>query len=162
MGGKGSGRKLQPCGTSAAYQRHRKKGENCIICKSAEAKNKRERYKPNPKSRAVTRVQGRKMIIEEKLRRGACMDCQLVVTRENYFVFDFDHRDPQKKSFAISSKARDVAFQTLRDEFDKCDLVCANCHRFRTQKQFKNGVLTGLPKDIDKVEVLPTLFDLTG
>ena len=164
MGGKGSGRKkgsgLQPCGTSAAYQRHRKNGENCITCKTAEAKYKRERYKP--KGRAVTRVEGRKMIISEKLRRRACMDCELLVTQENCCVFDFDHREPKDKSFAISAKARDVAFQTLQDEFDKCDLVCANCHRLRTRQQFKTGVVTGFTKDIERVEKLPTLFDLTG
>jgi hypothetical protein len=59
-----------------------------------------------------------------------CMDCGVSYP---YYVMDFDHRDPATKEFNISravghgySLARFVA------ELDKCDVVCANCHRERT------------------------------
>jgi hypothetical protein len=90
------------------------------------------------------------------------MDCGMKVTRENYFCFDFDHREPMEKSFAISSKSRDVARATLEAEFDKCDLVCANCHRIRTHLQIKTGVMTGKKKTGHKRPIAPTLFDMTG
>ena len=147
MGGKGSGRKAQPiaCGTTAAYQRHRRRGEDCTVSRNAHAAEKRAKYSPKTGRRTNRkhRTNARQMIIAEKLRRGSCLDCGLVVTLENYVCFDFDHRDPHEKTFAISSKYRDVAFQTLHDEFAKCDLVCANCHRLRTHKQIQDGTLTG-------------------
>jgi hypothetical protein len=164
MGGTGSGkwaRPLAPCGTTAAYQRHRKRGEDCSLCKAA---NTRKRiYKPKVNGRnPVTRIKGRIAIIEEKLRRGCCMDCQMVVTRNNYMCFDFDHRDPAKKSFAISAKSRDVAEAVLQAEFAKCDLVCANCHRLRTHVQIKTGVMTGKKATHQKVDIAPTLFDIAN
>lgn len=164
MGGKGSGqwaRPVLPCGTSAAYQRHRKRKENCDICKRAHTEYVKSRRKP-AKGKTVTRIKGRIAIIEEKLRRGSCLDCGLAVTRENYVCFDFDHRDPAEKSFAVSQKARDVAESVLQAEFDKCDLVCANCHRLRTHKQMKTGVMTGKKATHLKKNIPPTLFDATG
>ncbi len=38
----------------------------------------------------------------------------------------FHHRDPSKKDFQISG--RTMAFEKMKKEADKCDLVCANCH----------------------------------
>jgi hypothetical protein len=167
MGGKGSGRKRQllPCGTSAAYQRHRKRGETCLVCKAAHAKDKKTTYRSKTGSRGrseQSRIKGRIAIIEEKLRRGSCLDCGMEVTRENYFCFDFDHRDPAEKSFTVSKKQKDVAESVLHAEFAKCDLVCANCHRMRTHKQFKTGVLTGMKATHKKKNLPPTLFDIAN
>lgn len=50
-------------------------------------------------------------------------------------MFDFDHRDPKLKSFSISDKGVTVSLARLQEEVKKCDLVCANCHRFRTHVQ---------------------------
>jgi hypothetical protein len=164
VGGKGSGRRaaLLPCGTPAAYQRHRRRKENCEQCKKAHTdyKGRRTGVK-NPRS-PVSKIQGRIAVIEEKLRRGSCMDCGLKVTRDNYICFDFDHREPALKSFAISAKRKDVSKALLEAEFDKCDLVCANCHRLRTHLQFKTGVLTGMKATHEKKQIAPTLFDATG
>lgn len=52
--------------------------------------------------------------------------------------FDFDHRDPDLKSFNISH-CYGFTFEELKAEADKCDLVCANCHRIRTTKNPKVG-----------------------
>lgn len=59
---------------------------------------------------------------------GQCLDCG------NSFpqcCYDFDHRVPVEKSFAISSKMGKPLAE-LMVEADKCDLVCSNCHRIRT------------------------------
>jgi hypothetical protein len=163
MGGKGSGRKRQllPCGTSAAYQHHRKRGEDCFTCKTAHTRDRRIRSGGKGRSEQ-SRVKGRIAVIEEKLRRGSCLDCGMQVTRDNYFCFDFDHRDPAEKAFTISSKRKDVAESVLQAEFAKCDLVCANCHRIRTHVQFKTGVLTGMKATHQKLDIPPTLFDIAN
>jgi hypothetical protein len=105
MGGKGSGvRPLAPCGTVAKYKAHRKKGENCALCKEAMRLYRRDRYVPKPKKPAkLSRLQQNKETVRnEKLRRGSCVDCGLVIDQRTIVCIDFDHRDPQQKSFTIS------------------------------------------------------------
>ena len=41
-------------------------------------------------------------------------------------AYDFHHKDPSKKSFAISG--RSLSFERLKEEADKCLLLCKNCH----------------------------------
>jgi hypothetical protein len=52
---------------------------------------------------------------------------------------DFDHRDPQEKEFCISSALSTVPrLKRLRKEIDKCDILCANCHRIKTAQSNNN------------------------
>lgn len=63
-----------------------------------------------------------------------CLDCGY---QGPPFMFDFDHRDPHEKSFGITGKTK--AYEALRIESLKCDLLCANCHRWRTHLQRCSG-----------------------
>jgi hypothetical protein len=51
--------------------------------------------------------------------------------RKSYpsFVYQFHHRDPNQKSFQVSSKLFSLPLQEIIKESLKCDMVCANCHR---------------------------------
>lgn len=83
------------------------------------------------------RAEKRKFIVEYK--DVPCMDCG---EKYPHYVMDFDHRDPEKKNFNIAKSVDDnVAWQKLKDEIAKCDIVCANCHRKRTFKHKEFGVL---------------------
>ena len=55
------------------------------------------------------------------------MDCGLITSKVE--VYDFHHRDPSQKDFSISKNAK--SFEKCKQELDKCDLLCANCHRLR-------------------------------
>lgn len=57
-----------------------------------------------------------------------CADCGI---KYPPWVMDFDHRDESEKKFAIS-KTNHRAKSVLEAEINKCDVVCANCHRHRT------------------------------
>lgn len=47
---------------------------------------------------------------------------------------DFDHRDPATKSFNLmTGRAMLMSTAKVLAEVAKCDVVCANCHRLRTQ-----------------------------
>lgn len=48
------------------------------------------------------------------------------------YVMDFDHRDPGKKVGNVASMAVGSSVERLMEEIEKCDIVCANCHRIRT------------------------------
>ena len=41
-------------------------------------------------------------------------------------ALQFHHINPEEKDFSISGKS--VSFEKLKDEVDKCMLVCSNCH----------------------------------
>ena len=67
--------------------------------------------------------------------KRACVEylggkCQLCLGVFPDRVYDFHHRNPREKSFEIgSSTSRN--WDILRVELDKCDLLCANCHRIQ-------------------------------
>ena len=41
-------------------------------------------------------------------------------------ALEFHHKDPNEKDFTISGKS--WSFERLKNEVDKCILVCSNCH----------------------------------
>jgi hypothetical protein len=43
---------------------------------------------------------------------------------------DLHHRDPEDKVFALSDASSRAVAQII-EEIEKCDLICANCHRMR-------------------------------
>jgi hypothetical protein len=63
-------------------------------------------------------------------RGGRCVDCGYSGVST---VLDFHHRDPTAKDFSISSFGG--AYSRLLVEVEKCDLLCANCHRLRHAAQ---------------------------
>ena len=50
------------------------------------------------------------------------------------YVLDLDHRDPEEKSFKLSSSSHlgGRSWDTIKQEMAKCDVLCANCHRIKT------------------------------
>ena len=93
----------------------------------------REHYKKN-------RVHRRSLIVkqEKKIKDYViaskdgklCMDCS---GKFPPYVMDYDHRDPTTKicnPCEIFTKG--WGLKKVQEELDKCDLICANCHRERT------------------------------
>lgn len=69
--------------------------------------------------------------IEEAKTDKNCMDCGVPYPP---FILDFDHRPEEVKSFTISGNLNNLNYsmEQLKAEMLKCDIVCSNCHRFRT------------------------------
>jgi predicted HNH restriction endonuclease len=57
---------------------------------------------------------------------GKCMKCGYKKYSE---VLEFHHRDPSKKLFGIGQKGLTRSWERIKAEAEKCDLLCANCHR---------------------------------
>lgn len=62
-----------------------------------------------------------------------CTDCGV---KYPPYVMDFDHIESLSKLNKISTmRRRKMAIEKIRTEMGKCELVCANCHRERTNKR---------------------------
>ena len=89
--------------------------------------------KPNP-DRYNHQDAMREFVIDCKIEVGHCYACKLLCEQWNYCMFAFDHLEPTLKSFALSKayKIPGITKQMIADEIAKCQLVCHNCHAFRT------------------------------
>lgn len=67
----------------------------------------------------------RKERLAELKRDRACLRCGF----SDPCALDFHHRDPKEKSFKIADRAWNVSWERLLEEVEKCDILCANCHR---------------------------------
>jgi hypothetical protein len=96
-------------------------------------KNKKyEYYKNNATQKKWQACKMRKIL--EKIRTiksQPCHDCKNVY---HPCVMDFDHR-PGTVKFKNVSKMIGYAWWRIQQEIDKCDIVCANCHRIRTENR---------------------------
>lgn len=107
-------------------------------------------WKDIEKQRAAIRrhyYANREVYIEKALRRrkelrkwlndlkqsSPCTDCGV---HYPYYVMDFDHIG--KKNWEVNKIINAGNAKRLKEEIDLCELVCANCHRIRTQKRIIN------------------------
>lgn len=68
--------------------------------------------------------------LAEIKKASGCVDCG----EQNHIVLDFDHlRD---KKYNISRMIHDgFSWKAIMREINKCEVVCANCHRIRTYQR---------------------------
>ena len=59
--------------------------------------------------------------------KGGC--CSICKYSKCISALEFHHLDPTQKEFGISSKGYTRSWDKVKEELDKCILVCANCHR---------------------------------
>jgi len=57
---------------------------------------------------------------------GECVECGY---KKSYTALEFHHTDPSKKDFNIALYHCHTFGNKIKEELDKCILVCANCHR---------------------------------
>lgn len=86
-----------------------------------------------------------------ELKSKPCVDCGQTFP---ICCMDFDHRDGEVKAYNLGSMfAHHYSVELITAELAKCDLVCSNCHRVRTQKRrtghalAKNRALCDSEKD---------------
>jgi len=70
--------------------------------------------------------------IYDYLKNKSCEECG----EKRIATLQFDHININSKYFSISSAARNTGINKLKEEIDKCRILCANCHAVHTAKQF--------------------------
>ena len=114
----------------------RRDGRPTSYCKECQRRLSKQHYQENKKKynqrRRVLQKEQQKNIrqVRDILKSEPCTDCG---KKHPTWAMDFDHRDPSKKSFTIGRAATTaISYKKFMKEIEKCDLVCALCHRYRT------------------------------
>ena len=57
---------------------------------------------------------------------GECYRCGYNICVD---ALEFHHRNPEEKDFNLGAKGHSRAWDRVKEELDKCDMVCSNCHK---------------------------------
>lgn len=142
---KGCGQ-TKPLDQFAPYRARKKDGTPSSgfrhICLDCYRKYHRERWhnvtRHQPETMArhqmakLQRIARNKAWLAAYFKQRQCVDCG----ERDLRVLEFDHRDPSDKFRGVSELLlKGHALKTLQAEIEKCDVICANCHRKRTATQ---------------------------
>ena len=96
-----------------------------------------EKNKEHYRERARIRHMILRTVFREKLLQFLLEHPCVVCGENDPRVLEFDHLDPRKKLFNISQGYRGgQAWRMVLSEIEKCQTLCANCHKRRTAAQF--------------------------
>lgn len=82
----------------------------CLKCQSEATQKRRDKIKA----------------MSVQYKGGKCHICGY---DKCYNALEFHHLDPNKKDFGIANKGYTRSWEKVKEELDKCIMVCANCHR---------------------------------
>lgn len=107
-------------------------GSWCKLCHSAydKARNLAADKSVKAKQNAALREAKRPLMLAY-LKEHPCVVCG----EDDPIVLEFDHRDPETKSFNVARMMSSHSWPKILAEIKKCDVLCANCHRRKTARQ---------------------------
>lgn len=88
-------------------------------------------FKQHAKEKADQRRAKCKLHVDN-LKRKPCTDCGCCF---DPIAMDFDHLPEFEKKAEVSRLVSQGNMKALKEELSKCELVCSNCHRVRTQQR---------------------------
>lgn len=123
----------------ASREFYRKGGRLQSKCKECQSAYFRLYYREN-RSRFVSKNRRNKSRQRKRLRaillrvkQSPCQDCG---GEFHPWVMELDHREGTIKEAAVANLvSKGCTDARLLEEIDKCDVVCANCHRMRTYRR---------------------------
>lgn len=102
----------------------------CKECFRAYSRTHYKKYRQRYLDRAAAQRAELIAWVRNLKKSTPCADCKLHFP---YYVMDFDHLDGDEKAFGIAIAIQhSYSWRRLRAEIEKCEIVCANCHRIRT------------------------------
>ncbi len=60
--------------------------------------------------------------LKSKLKCNRCEE-------DDAACLDFHHSNPNEKEYGVGAMAKDFAWDKVLAEIEKCEILCANCHR---------------------------------
>lgn len=132
-------KKCSTCGIEKEDDEFHRKGSGLqSMCKACKRAHHKQYYKKNRarfrESIASRRARVREAIAEYK--RRPCADC-----KQSFHpcVMDFDHVDGEKVQAVSKCGTDGWSWERVMSEIEKCEVVCANCHRMRTHNRLTRG-----------------------
>lgn len=93
----------------------------------------RSRYLANAKKRREKKNAEYRALLTTYLSDKSCNECG----ESDIRVLELDHFDPANKEFTVSQGVKlGYNMSLIRQEMEKCQVLCSNCHRKRTAAQF--------------------------
>lgn len=80
---------------------------------------------PQGTSNSITHLRRRAKEIGVNQLGGKCLKCGL----DKPYLLDFHHRNPEEKEGDLVDFSKGYDLTKFFEELNKCDLLCANCHR---------------------------------
>jgi DNA-binding CsgD family transcriptional regulator len=82
-------------------------------------------------SKNIERVKKRRRKLKELAveYKGGCCEIKHCGYNKCVDALEFHHLDPTQKDFGIASKGITRSWDKVKEELDKCIMVCSNCHR---------------------------------
>ena len=80
---------------------------------------------PQGSSNSITMLRRRAKEIGVQKLGGVCKKCGI----SKIYLLDFHHRDPLQKEGELADFSKGYNLDNFFIELNKCDLLCANCHR---------------------------------
>lgn len=105
------------------------------LCKPCKRQYDNNHYKNNPsrseyiRKNQKDREQEANEYIRQYLLKHPCVDCG----ENDIVVLEFDHVRGEKRG--VVSLLKRSSLKAVKEEIEKCDIRCANCHRRKTAKQ---------------------------
>ncbi len=109
----------------------------CRVCDKAAQREWYQKHKKTIRGKVNVQRKRRRTEIVKKLvqyfKTHPCIECG----EGNPLVLEFDHLDPGTKTSSVSTLTRgEYSWDRVLEEIKKCRVLCANCHRVRTARQF--------------------------
>lgn len=108
------------------------------------------KYKDPKQYQREWNKRNKKILYENKIERGhrlkakiikllgnKCIDCGLEYNEKNACVFQVHHKNPSKKLFVVNTGTLiNYSWKKILKEIKKCQLLCANCHFIKHNKEY--------------------------
>jgi hypothetical protein len=133
---------------------------NCVVCESELSGNKKMycsnackqknhyakvKEQPNTYHAQTIRAYSRKL----ELIKNAGGRCKICGYNRNMSALEFHHRDPSGKDGGLDSRLlANRSIEYITKEVEKCDLLCANCHRETHNPELDMTKLFGLVEQV--------------
>lgn len=137
------GHELTPENTGWQMKRDRKEERRSRYCKECQKRlMRKKREKPGfldqeaakmRRWRAINPERNKQNWTENRRRKKEWLDSQKIACNRCGFdhvaALEFHHTNPAEKDFLLSVAVSHYSLDRIKVEVEKCEIVCANCHR---------------------------------
>lgn len=120
-------KKCQQCEEEFASRKHEEKRNKRKYC-SLSCSGKASRQKIDQTGENNPAWKGKRQYVEDIKDKSECEDCG----EERNACLCFHHENPEEKTASVTRMASgDYGLQTIKEEVEKCVILCHNCHALR-------------------------------